>query len=161
MGASGGERPVPLARLFAMAFHHFVDGLHERLAEHGWSDVRPSYGFVLLAAREGPTTPGEVARLLGVTKQAASVLVGQMQQAGYLEAAAPPGDGRSDARVKAVALTARARELLGVVETVYGELEAGWAEVISADAVEAVRENVRLALEGTHGGVLPGVRPTW
>jgi DNA-binding MarR family transcriptional regulator len=148
---------MPLARLFAMAFHHFVDGLHERLAEQGWSDVRPSYGFVLLAAREGPTTPGEIARLLGVTKQAASVLVAQMQQIGYLEAAASPGDGR----VKAVTLTARAGELLGVVEQIYGELESGWAEVIGRDAVEAVREHVRAALEGTHEGKLPGVRPTW
>jgi DNA-binding MarR family transcriptional regulator len=148
---------MPLARLFAMAFHHFVDGLHRRLAEEGWTDVRPAYGFVLLAAREGPVTPGEVARLLGVTKQAASVLVARMGEAGYLEPAAPTGDGR----VRAVVLTAKARELLGVVEAIYAELEAGWAAVVGPDAVETVRGTVRAALEGTHGGRLPGVRPTW
>ena len=53
----GPEAPIPLARLFAMAYYHFVDALHTRLAELGWDDVRPAYGFVLLAARHASLTP--------------------------------------------------------------------------------------------------------
>jgi hypothetical protein len=48
-----------LARLFAMAYRQLIDGLHERLVEAGWTDVRPAFGFVLLAARRGPTTTTE------------------------------------------------------------------------------------------------------
>ncbi|MCU1617435.1 MAG: transcriptional regulator, MarR family, partial [Frankiales bacterium] len=48
------DQDVPLARLFAMAYRLLVDGLHERLAERGWSDVRPAFGFVLLALQGGP-----------------------------------------------------------------------------------------------------------
>ena len=45
-----------LARLFAMAYRQLIDGLHERLRDQGWTDVRPAFGFVLLAARAGPIT---------------------------------------------------------------------------------------------------------
>jgi DNA-binding MarR family transcriptional regulator len=110
---------IPLARLFAMAYYHFVEALHRRLDEAGWHDVRASYGFVLLAARHHSITPKQVAELMGTTKQAASVLVSRMQDAGYLE----PAPSIPDGRVKAVALTSRARELLGVVEGIYADLE--------------------------------------
>jgi hypothetical protein len=44
----------PLARLFAIAYRLLIDSLHERLQARGWTDVRPAYGFVLLAARDQP-----------------------------------------------------------------------------------------------------------
>jgi DNA-binding MarR family transcriptional regulator len=147
---------IPLARLFAMSYHHFLEGLHSRLAELGWHDVRPSYGFVLLAARDAPITQMEIAALMGTTKQAASVLVAGMEQAGYLRRTGAASDGR----VKSFGLTERARELLDVVEAVYAELEARWADVIGRPALEDIRRDVQAALEATHGGVLPGIRPT-
>ena len=157
MGAvAGADVPIPLARLFAMAYHQLIEGLHSRLVERGWHDVRPSYGFVLLAARHAPTTPKEIAAVMGTTKQAASALVTSMEAAGYLEARA----GSADGRVKRVALTPRARRLLVVVEGIYADLEAEWAGVVGGDAVEAVRTTVRDALLATNGGTLPGVRPT-
>src|SRR4051794_25391709 len=64
-----GEAPIPIARLLAMAFRSLVDELHERLAERGIRDLRPAYGFVLLAARREPVGVGDVGVLLGTTKQ--------------------------------------------------------------------------------------------
>lgn len=139
-----------------MSYHHFLENLHTRLVEFGWLDVRPSYGFVLLAARDAPTTPTGIASLMGTTKQAASVLVAAMQQAGYLQRAG----GTQDGRVKSVELTPRARELLRVVEHIYADLESQWAGVIGAPALETVRRDLRTALEATNGGALPGIRPT-
>jgi DNA-binding MarR family transcriptional regulator len=139
-----------------MSYHHFLEGLHTRLAELGWQDVRPSYGFVLLAARDAPITQTQITALMGTTKQAASVLVAGMEHAGYLRRTGAGHDGR----VKALALTPRAHELLDVVEAVYAELEAQWADVIGRPAVETIRDGLRAALESTHGGVLPGIRPT-
>ena len=46
-----------------------------------WHDVRPAYGFVLLAARDGPTSATALAGLMGVSKQAASKLVDAMAAA--------------------------------------------------------------------------------
>ena len=50
---SGGGGAPPLARLFAIAYRSLVDGLHEELRARGWDDVRPAYGFALLAAAQG------------------------------------------------------------------------------------------------------------
>ena len=51
---------TPLARLLAMAYRQLVDDLHRRLAARGWSDVRPAFGFLLLALRDGPVSLREL-----------------------------------------------------------------------------------------------------
>ena len=147
--------PVPLARLFAIAYRQLVEGLHEQLAARGWDDVRPAFGFVLLAAREEPTSATALATLMGTTKQAASKLVDAMVDAGYVERST--GD---DARRRPVRLTRRGRRLLVAVEQIYAELEQGWADAIGASRVEALRADLTRAL-AEDDGTLPAVRPTW
>jgi DNA-binding MarR family transcriptional regulator len=145
---------VPLARLFAMAYRMLVDQLHERLAARGWTDVRPAYGFVLLALRGGPASLKDLPAVLGTSKQAVSKLVDAMVADGYVERGADPADARS----KRVQLSARGRDLLAAVEQIYRELEAGWAEVLGADRVEALRTDLEKPLRAAHGGALPAVR---
>jgi DNA-binding MarR family transcriptional regulator len=146
---------IPLARLFAMAYRQLIEELHDRLAQRGWTDVRPSYGFVLLAARETPTTATELATLMGTTKQAASKLAATMLSAGYL-IEAPIND---DARARPLRLTARGRKLLDAVERIYAELEADWADVIGTKSLERLRTDLTRAVIATHDGRLPPVRP--
>lgn len=148
---------VPLARVFAMAFRSLIDGLHERLAERGWPGMRPSYGFVLVAVHGGPTTATDVADLLGTTKQAAAKVVGAMEADGLLRRAPHEGDGRA----KALELTDDGRRLLATVEEAYAELEAGWAEVVGRDRVEAIRRDLLTVLRSENDGDLPPIRPTW
>ena len=148
---------VPLARLFATAFRDLIDGLHEGLRQRGWGDVRPVHGFVLLAAREAPTSATQVAALLGTSKQAAAKLLEQMVAAGYLER----GPDDHDRRVVRVRLTDRGQRLLAAVESVYAELEGQWAQVVGAPAVESMRAHLETVLRSRHGGELPAVRPTW
>lgn len=146
---------VPLARLFAIGYRVLVDELHRRLADRGWTDVRVSYGFVLLAARDGDLRGADVAALLGVSKQAASKLVEAMQGAGYVTRR----PHASDDRAKLVRLTDRGRALLAAVEEIYAELEARWAALIGTEAVESLRTDLTTVLERTHGGRLPVITP--
>jgi DNA-binding MarR family transcriptional regulator len=148
--------PVPLARLLAMAYRHLIDGLHARLVERGYTDVRPAYGYVLLAVRQSPTTGADIALLLGVTKQAASKLIDTMEAGGYVER--QPHD--EDARAKSIAITARGRRFLATVESIYEELEEQWAAVVGRKRLESLRGDLRAVLEAAHGGVLPPIRPT-
>jgi DNA-binding MarR family transcriptional regulator len=160
-----GRRPAdgqpadgqPLARLFAIAYRLLIDGLHERLRARGWTDVRPAFGFVLLAARDQPTTSTDLAALMGTTKQAASKLVDAMAAAGYVRREADGQDGRQ----RPVHLTARGRELVTAVEQIYAELEHEWALVIGAPGVEGMRRDLTYVLTTAHQGELPPVRPTW
>lgn len=154
MNADGGT--VPLARLLAMAYGDLIDQLHERLRADGWADVRPAYGFVLLATRSGSQSVTALASRLEVSKQAASKLVESMVASGYLAY----GAAGTDSRVKGVELSARGHELLAAVEAIYAELEAGWAELIGARAVETMRRNLTTVVRARHDGELPTVRPT-
>jgi DNA-binding MarR family transcriptional regulator len=147
---------APLARLFAIAYRSLIDGLHDRLRARGWRDVRPAFGFVLLAARSGPTTATELAALMGTTKQAASKLVDAMVDAGYVRRQATA----SDARRRPLELTPRGRRLLRTVEAIYAELEAEWSMVIGGERVERLRADL-VAVLSDDAGSLPPVRPTW
>jgi DNA-binding MarR family transcriptional regulator len=148
---------IPLARLLAVAYRSLTVDLHTELRARGWADVRPAYGFVLLALQTAPTTSGELSDLLGITKQATSKIVQGMEEDGYLTRTVDGADGRQ----KPLVLTNRGRELVAAVEQIYGELEGRWAKVIGADEVERIRKALTAAL--TDGGrrELPAIRPTW
>ena len=155
MGGLTPDAPDPaLTRLFAMAYRDLIDDLHERLAARGWHDVRPSFGFALLAARSGPVQASALAGLLGVSKQAASKLVDAMVDGGYLVR----DDGAADRRQLPVSLTARGRDLLATVEEIYRDLEADWAHLVGTEAVEQLRDTLVAVLTARHGGALPPVR---
>lgn len=145
-----------MARLLAMAYRQLIDGLHGRLSAVGFTDVRPSYGFVLLAVRDRPTTIVDLARLLGVTKQAASKLVGAMEDAGYVERTV----SATDARAKNLELARRGAELLVAVEAIYADLESEWAATIGQPGVDRMRRDLSSVLVAAHDGRLPEVRPT-
>lgn len=148
---------VPIARLLAMAYRTLMDDLHARLRERGWHDVRPAFGFVLLAARPEPTTATDIAALMGTTKQAASKLIDSMEGAGYVRRSV----GSSDARRREVELSPRGRKLLLDVEAIYSELEAEWAAVIGERGVARLRSDLSKVVSDRHDGALPAVRPTW
>ena len=143
----------PLARLFAIAYRQ----LHDRLHARGWTDVRPAFGFVLLAARDQPTSVTELAGLMGITKQAASKLVDAMISGGYIQRGTDPQDGRQ----RPVSLTGRGEELLSAVEQVYAELEDRWAKLIGTSHIDRMRRDLMHVLSDPSSGQLPPVRPPW
>jgi DNA-binding MarR family transcriptional regulator len=145
---------VPLARLFAMAYRLLVDELHERLADRGWTGVRPAFGFVLLALRDGPASLGDLPDVLGTTKQAVSKLVDAMVAAGLVQRVADA----ADARAKRVQLSARGRMLLSDVEEIWADIEAGWAQTLGDARLDDLRADLETVLRGAHGGSLPAVR---
>ncbi len=151
----GGAQEPPLARLFAIALRSLVDELHEHLVRRGWNDVRPAFGFVLLATRDRTITSTELATLMGTTKQATSKLIASMATAGYVERTA----AGQDARQRPVGITQRGKELLSEVERIYFDLESEWAETIGRDALEVLRGDLTAVLQARHGGQLPAVRP--
>jgi DNA-binding MarR family transcriptional regulator len=158
MGAvTDADQLIPLARLLAMAYRDLIEKLHARLRERGWEDVRPAFGFVLLAARDTTVTITEIAALMGTTKQAASKLAAAMSDAGYLVMGADSDDGRQ----RPLRLSPQGAELLADVEEIYRELEAEWAEVIGAAALKRLRHSLHTAVLASHGGELPAVRPSW
>jgi DNA-binding MarR family transcriptional regulator len=147
---------TPLARLLGIAFRLLIDDLHRALVEQGWTDVRESYGFVLLAIRDQNATVTELANLLGVSKQATSKLLDAMEDSGYVTR----DDADHDGRAKTVALASRGRDLLAVVEAIYADLETQWSDVIGRTALEHTRTRLERIIRQRHDDVLPPIRPT-
>ena len=156
MSQAADEAQPPLARLFAIAYRQLITDLHAELARRGWTDVRPAYGFALLALREGPLSSGELGVLMGMTKQASSKLVEALVDAGY----ARRGESIGDARVRPVELTDRGRDLQRTAERIYTELEDRWADVIGQDRLAALRADL-ISVTSDEDGELPPVRPLW
>src|SRR5947209_4608398 len=89
--ASGGYE---LFVLLARGFRATVDELQRRLAAEGFADVRPAHGFAFVRLAPDGATGNELAEHLGVTKQAASQMVDELERRGYVVRQADPRDGR-------------------------------------------------------------------
>jgi DNA-binding MarR family transcriptional regulator len=133
-----------------------IDGLHDRLVTAGWTDVRPAFGFVLLAARAEPTSSTAIAELMGVSKQAASKLIDVMEAGGYVARRID----EVDARQRLIVLTTRGERLLHVVEEIYHDLESEWSAVVGRENLEHLRNTLRTAVLQADGS-LPPVRAIW
>jgi DNA-binding MarR family transcriptional regulator len=142
---------VAVAMLVLGAAAHVVDGIQRGLAERGFPDVRPAHGFAFVRISAGDAAMVDVAGYLGVTKQAASQLVEQLVQRGYVTREADPADARS----RLLRLTDR-----------------GWActraaEQAAADAIETWRQQLGDAAIGALHSALAAVvppgrlRPAW
>ncbi|MEV1331438.1 MarR family transcriptional regulator [Micromonospora costi] len=114
-------------------------------AERGLADYRPRFSPPLrVLVTDGPLPIRDLARRVGVTHSAASQTVAQMARAGLVELT--PG---ADARQRIVHLSARARELLPVVE-------AEWAA--TTEAMRGLDDELPVPLAEMLHAVLAAVR---
>jgi DNA-binding MarR family transcriptional regulator len=80
----------------------------ERLVAAGFPEVRDSHGYVVQGLLAGDTTVTQLAARLGVSPQAVSKTVGELERAGYVHRDRDPVDGRA----RPLALTSRGDQLV-------------------------------------------------
>ena len=123
----------------------------ERLAaEH--PHVRYAHGFLIQQLVEGPRPIGEIAENLGVTSQAVSKAVRELEALGYVERWSDPADGR----VRRVALTEKGRAVLEAGRAHRAALNAELAQALGAERADAAARTLKAALEAR--GAMPLVR---
>ncbi|RVX41007.1 DNA-binding MarR family transcriptional regulator [Nonomuraea polychroma] len=95
--------------------------VQQSLADQGFAGLRFAHGYVFqhLVGGDGPTV-GELAPKLGVTQQAASKAVAELERLGYVERHADPGD----ARIRRAHLTRRGQEAVAAARRAREALEA-------------------------------------
>jgi DNA-binding MarR family transcriptional regulator len=118
-----------------------------RLHAAGHPDLRISHGFVVQHLVVGPVRIGDLAARMGVTQQAASKAVTELEALGYLERSADPADGR----VRRVGLSARGVEAVSATRAVRAEIERELAAALGAQRLEAARHTALDALEWAGG----------
>lgn len=77
------------------AFVWFDEGLQSYLRSRGWPEVTRPQSMVMINVVIGIRRPSDIARNLGVSRQAIHTTIGQMVELGMLELAPDPEDGRS------------------------------------------------------------------
>ncbi|MEU7601058.1 MarR family transcriptional regulator [Streptomyces sp. NPDC041003] len=146
---------VELTFLLGLGFQLLLGEFTRRVAEAGYTGLRPLHGMAFQALKGPGATATELAERLGVTKQAAGQIVDDLEKRGYVRREPHPGGGRR----KLVVLTPAAEAHLAVAGRILHELEAELAG--SADLPVLRQELGRLvrALHGDDG--LPPLRPVW
>jgi DNA-binding MarR family transcriptional regulator len=118
-----------------------------RLGAAGHPDLRIGHGFVVQHVVDGPRSIGELAERMGVTQQAASKAVGELERLGYVERSPDP----ADARVRRVGLSARGVEAVARTRAIRAGLEAELVELLGARRVAELKESAWAVLEWTGG----------
>jgi len=131
------------------------DELHARLAAQGHPDLRPAHGYAFRAIGAEGATASELARGLGVTKQAAGKMAAELAALGYVTRPLDP----HDARRRPLVLTARGGDALERSAAIFDELRDEWARRAGAAELERTADALKL-LTDLYGR--PGaLRPVW
>jgi DNA-binding MarR family transcriptional regulator len=127
------EADLSLASLFTG--WALADEIQRRLGADGFEDARFADGVVFQHLVSGPVTISTLAERLGVTQQAASKSVVDLEKRGYLSRAQDP----ADARARQVVLTARGDAVIAAARKHRAALDAELRQALGDDRVEAAR----------------------
>jgi DNA-binding MarR family transcriptional regulator len=109
---------LPLTTLAELAGAAVNAEVQRRLLDRGYGELKVSYGYVVQLLLDVDPPVGEVALSLGVSQQAASKTIVEMEARGLVERY-PDAD---DARIRRVRLTARGREAVDAARAIRAEL---------------------------------------
>jgi DNA-binding MarR family transcriptional regulator len=127
------EIDFPLASLFAG--WAMADDVSARLAAAGFDDVRFADGVVFQHLVDGPIAVGALAARMGVSQQAASKSVADLERRGYVSRAADPADGRA----RLVALADRGQDVVAAGRAARGAVAKELADALGPRRVESAR----------------------
>ncbi len=117
------------------------------LHEAGHVGVRNSHGYVIQHLIDRAPTVSELAGLLGVTQQAASKHLLELERLGYVARVPDP----ADSRVRRAQLTDRGWRLVDDSRRIRQQLDARLTKSAGKDAAEAARLVLARVLEATGG----------
>jgi DNA-binding MarR family transcriptional regulator len=137
-----------LSLLSLFAGWALADELQRRLADDGFADLRFADGFVFQRLVPGPATIGALAAAGGVTQQAASKAVADLERRGYVRREPDPADGRA----RQVALTPRGRAVVEAGRRHRSALDDELAQRLGPRRVAAARRLLADAVEALGAG---------
>ena len=131
-----------MALLLRVIYQHHSQAIESALRAAGFDDIAPSAGNVFPFMRPEGITVSALAELAGVRKQTMSQAVEQLERGGYVERRDDPADRRS----RLVFLTERGSTVTPVTHEAAAAVERHWAELIGADTLESIRDELSMLL---------------
>ncbi len=123
-----------LALLLLGGFRALAEAGSAELAARGYERIRPIHDFAMHSILAGADTTSELARQLGISRQAAAKTVAFLEAEGYV---AGETDHR-DSRRRRLTITDAGHALMRTGQQVFDELRDRWAERIGAGELERV-----------------------
>jgi DNA-binding MarR family transcriptional regulator len=140
-----------LAALILGAGNALVDQIHAGVQAAGFADLRPAHGFAFVRLAPSGATVSDLAAHLGMTRQAASQLVDELADKGYVERLPHPADGRA----RLVVLTDRGWACTRAADAAAARTVSGWTAILGEARLSELRDDLaRIAPAGR-------LRPTW
>lgn len=113
----------------------------------GHDHLRISHGYLFQHLIEGEPTVTDLAAALGVTQQAASKLVAELDDLGYVERVVDAGDGRA----RRVRLTRRGRDAVQAVRDERRALDVAMEEIVGPERLADARDVLATLLDRVGG----------
>ncbi len=133
----------PLLLLLVAAERHFAEALQEHLVAAGFHDHRLVHHNVMAHVAYTGIRLTELAAKAGVTKQAMSELVLDLERLGYLKRSPDP----ADARAKLITFTDKGRSAVDAAMQAFERMEAQLSERLGKRGLAALRGGLSTALE--------------
>ncbi len=127
-GEDSAGRRVYVGALLRLSWQRLRQRLNEAVHAAGFDDLQETHMLVFSYPPADGVRPSELARRLGMSRQAANHVIGQMETMGYLKRRAAPGGER-----RLVYLTARAWRVADVIFACLREIEAEWAREVGKE----------------------------
>lgn len=127
MSSAGARRegvvdPAPsIGALLRLAQQQARARAAQALSDHGLDDINPAYAALFQYPPIDGMRPSDLARRLGVSKQALNHILGQVEKLGYVERRSAPAS-----RGASVHFTDRGWRVLDTIIAAMRELEAAW-----------------------------------
>jgi DNA-binding MarR family transcriptional regulator len=136
-------REHTLYRLLLRATRSETNEMVRRIRDRGYPDLMVSYPALLANLDTEGTTITSLGAKAGVTRQAASQLISEIEARGYLERRPDPGDGRA----VIVGRTARGERLLRDALEVVSELEGEYAAHLARGRFDSMKKSLATLLD--------------
>jgi len=129
------DRQTDFGVLLNLAFGALKHEMHAHMADAGFDDLGPSFGYVFRLVDQDSPSLGELAARLDITPQGALKIVADMVDKGYLHRI----DDGTDGRIKRVALSARGKRALAEARRFHGLFERDLGSRLGARRVATAR----------------------
>lgn len=144
VSGSMGENIRTLVYLFGQELDERISLFRQGTA---YENVRASDIRVFVHAADGGSSISEIARRLGISRQAVHMSAQRLKELGVIEMQAL----QTSRRDMAVTLTQHGRDAMRLANTQIHRLESELAEIIGAEGLEVLRKTLRVLITHTKG----------
>jgi DNA-binding MarR family transcriptional regulator len=131
------------------AYYWADESLQNLLRSSGWPTLSPSQSMIMVNVSDGVTRPAELARRLGVSRQAIQQTLAEMEKMGLLDLRRDP----DDARAKIVQFSPKGASIQRAAQESIRTIDAELARRLGREDFRKFRETL---LEKDWGPVLRG-----